>query len=177
LQGLWTALRPWKAKAMASPSKGETQMVQRRQRRKVKGVTKPRSLRKGDAPFKKLPPMPEEGPKSEISPVQLKQIQTVCRLEANPSYKTIAEALGVTQFVLGNWMIIYEDLRLQIDSWRQAGLARMRRKAQALAEAGDGNMLRFMLERRDPDFKKNGDTTGHGDALDDNTNVPDPTFS
>jgi len=151
-------------------------MAAPRKRRKVKGTVKPRSLRKGDAPYKKLPPMPEEGPLSEISPVQLKQIQTVCRLEANPSYKTIAEALGVQYSVLNTWMVSYEDLRLQIDAWRQAGLARMRRKAQALAEAGDGNMLRFMLERRDPDFKKNGDLAS-GDALESNTEVPDPTFS
>lgn len=83
----------------------------------------------------------------------LHTIRVVCRVTANPTYAFIASSIGVSVMTFHRWLNRYVGLRERIEEWRNEGMRTLRRIAFKIAKSGDGKMLRYLLDRRDDDFK------------------------
>ena len=165
-------------------------MTKKRQRRVLEKGTEekepPNDTGGKKEPWRELPKvelarkLPGLGRPSKLTGPVLKQIETICMLEANPSYRTIAKIIGVKHTTFHAWLNEYRGLREQVDSWRQTALQSLRRAAVSEARNGDMRTLRWLLDRRDRDFKKEdepgGVDAGASTLWSDDDETPDPTF-
>jgi hypothetical protein len=136
------------------------------------------------APWRRLPKVEKtrkikgKGRPSKMSGAVLLQIETVCKVGGRPSYRSIAEFIGVDHKTFHRWLDEFIDLRQRIDQWRQQGLFTLRKKGWALAKDGDGRMIRYYLDRLEPDFSPNssaGDASAEDSMIEDDE-TPDPTW-
>jgi len=93
------------------------------------------------------------GRPSKLTQARLAQIEMICKLTVNPSYYAIARTVGVTEATFHQWLHSFKGLRELIDKWCAHPLMKLRKKAYKMAMNGDSSTLRFLLERRDDDFR------------------------
>jgi|GEM_PF-6528591 len=130
------------------------------------------------APIRRAPgshPVFGSNPAAELDEHLLANIRAVCQGDVSPSYSTIAARVGVTEGTLQRWLDEYPALAGQIASWRADGLAALRRRAAELAMEGNPQLLKMLLEKRDPDFRDDP-RDGFSSGAESDGTAPDPSF-
>lgn len=151
----------------------------KKRRRVPRDVQVPDSSRK-HVPWRDLPkisrPHGQAGRPTHLNEVTLAQIKTVCDSCAAPSDAYIARVVGVNLMVFKRWLSEYIGLREMVDEWKAAGIRPLREKAVRDAHSEGGKMLQWILERRDPDFRRVpvGDNAGNDDDAGDGLEVDLP---
>lgn len=161
-----------------------SEMTTKRPSRKL-STRAPRSDNEGpkNVPWKKLPKVPKlahsgfgRGRPTKMHVATLVRIREACVWNSSPSYSFLARYLGVTDATFQRWLGRYVGLREKIERWRSLSLHRLRVVARKEAMAGDGKMLRFLLERRDQDFKPNQTINLNDVTPNNDVGVPRPEF-
>lgn len=102
----------------------------------------------------KAPNVYGSGRPTKLTGAKLKQIETVCKISINPTYAFIAKVIEVKEVTFHDWLNSYKDLREKIDAWRAESMVNLRAKAYSMAAKGDKTMMKFILDRRDPEFQR-----------------------
>ena len=130
------------------------------------------------SPVRRAPgshPVFGKAPAVELDEHILANIRAVCLGDISPSHATIAARVGVTEGTLRRWLDEYPALGQQIDGWCADSLAQIRRRATELAMEGNPQMIKMLLEKRDPDFRDDP-RDGFSSGADSDGAAPDPTF-
>lgn len=100
-------------------------------------------------------PTPKRGRPTLLTSERLAQIQTICHLCCNPPYTFISQYLGIRHQTFMQWLSDVKGFRKSIDRWRAEGMYLLRTKAYKIAtrKHGDPKMLRYLLDRLDPQFR------------------------
>lgn len=105
------------------------------------------------------------GRPTTLTSEMLKAIETICLTQPNPTYSVMYKTLEVPKPTFHRWLDTYADLRERIDKWREQGLQRFRVRL-GLRAATDDRMLRYLLDRRDPMFKRGASGLDESDVED-----------
>lgn len=96
-----------------------------------------------------------KGRPSKLTPAMEAKITTFCDLSGGPSYDEVAVYIGVNRSTFQRWLQRYPTLRRLVDDAVTNGLNKLRMSLVSKARRGNVAALKFTLERRHPDFRRN----------------------
>lgn len=117
-----------------------------------------------------------QGRPSKMTANTLAYIKMICITQANPTNVTIYETLKVSEACFYRWLDEYDGFKEEIAQYKQLGLTMLRKKGFLMAHAGDPAMLKLMLTKRDPEYKKASSGPAEDEIEDGDADMPDCTF-